>query len=46
LSKEYDFALDDLNYEFCCQIVVMWSYQLLSYLTSDRHSQPINFYNT
>ena len=27
-------------------MAAIWSYQLLSYLTSDHLSEPINFYNT
>ena len=45
LFKEYDFVLADLNISvfttLCCQVVAIWRYQLLSYLMSDRRSEPI-----
>ena len=48
LFKEYDFVLADLNISvfttLCCQVVAIWRYRLLSYLTSDHRSEPINFY--
>ena len=49
LFKEYDFVLADLNISafttLCCSVVAIWCYQLLSCLTSDSRSEPINFYN-
>ena len=49
LFKEYDFVLTDHKISvfttLCCQVVAIWRYQLLSYLTSDHRSEPINFYN-
>ena len=49
LFKEYDFVLADLNKSvfttLCCNIVAIWRYQLLSYLTSDSRCEPIDFYN-
>ena len=49
LFKKYDFMLADHNISvfttLCCQVVAIWRYQLLSYLTSDHRSETINFYN-